>query len=168
MQLSPLKSIPKFWCDTTMVSSVVSYVWSLLPIRGFVLNMNKFAPEGVNRLECCWDPKGLVRVLKSFRNTRNVRNSHLTSLNGSIIILIRLWWLRWLLRFIGFGESQRLVDMVFLFCDILGPIRGLMKSGVSRRNVAKSELQNLIPVIDWIYLSLYFYWVLIYMSNLHQ
>ena len=39
-----------------------------------------------------------------------------------------------------------------------------MKSGVSRRNVAKSELQNLIPVIDWIFLSLYFHW----MSNLHQ
>ena len=38
--------------------------------------------------------------------------------------------------------------------DFTWPIRGLMKSGVSRRNVAKSELQNLIPVIDWIYLSL--------------
>ena len=40
---------------------------------------------------------------------------------------------------------------------ITWPIRGLMNSGVSRRNVAKSELQNLIPVIDWIYLSLFLY-----------
>ena len=94
----------------------------------FVLDVNKFTPEGVDRLERCWNAKGFVIVLKSFGDTRDIRNGHLTSLDRSIIILLELLWLRLLLGFVSFGEypvwiyeiSQPFVDVIFIFCDILG------------------------------------------------